>query len=315
MYWTRLSGMDLSIKQLRMLREVSRRGTIASAAQQLGYTPSAVSQQLSAAEKTTGVAMLDRVGRNVLLTDAGHELVAHADIVLEQLDEAQASIERVQGQVAGVLRLGFMESISSTMLGPIMTQLKARFPELSLRTMGIDGLWPEELIRAGELHISFVVNARPGASRPAEGFETVHVCRDWFRLVMPASRFEGKKPPESIALGSLVGEDFIAPPADDACGQVAVRACQEAGLDPSVAHRVADYPTTLRLVGADAGVALVPDLGLLHVPDDVVVVNLAEPIFRSVELTYRTSSAARPAVQALIATVEDVANDMGLDRT
>ncbi|MEE9417329.1 MAG: LysR family transcriptional regulator, partial [Acidimicrobiales bacterium] len=87
--------MDLSIKQLRMLREVSRQGTIASAADQLGYTPSAVSQQLSAAEKTSGIAMLERVGRNVLLTDAGHELVSHADVILERLAEAQAAIERV----------------------------------------------------------------------------------------------------------------------------------------------------------------------------------------------------------------------------
>ncbi len=306
--------MDLSIKQLRMLREVSRQGTIASAADQLGYTPSAVSQQLSAAEKTSGIAMLERVGRNVLLTDAGHELVSHADVILERLAEAQAAIERVQGKVAGVLRLGFIESVSSSMLTPIMTDLRDRYPELSLRTMGIDGLWPEELIRAGELHVSFVVNSSSTPSESGDGFERVPICRDWFRLVMPVSRFEGEKPPKSIDLGSLVGEEFIAPPADDGCGQVAVRACREAGLDPYIVHRVADYPTSLRLVAAGAGLALIPDLGLLTVPDDVVVVDLAKPTHRLVELIYRTSSAGRPAVQALIETVERIADDMGLDR-
>lgn len=307
--------MDLSIQQLRMLREVSLRGTIAAAAEHLGYTPSAVSQQLSSAEKATGVAMLERVGRNVLLTDAGHELVAHADIVLEQLDLAQAAIERVNGEVAGRLRLGFIESISSTMLGPIMTKLRAAHPKLKLHTIAIDGLWPAELIRTGELNVSFVVGSSGAAVESPDGFSSSFVCRDWFRLVMPASRFNGSKPPASIELASLAGEDFIAPPVDDGCGRAAVEACRDAGLDPFVAHRVADYPTTLRLVGAEAGVALVPDLGLQHVPDDVITVDLATPHYRTIELLYRTSSASRPAMRAFIDVVDDVAADAGLDRT
>lgn len=306
--------MDLSIQQLRMLREVSRRGTIASAAEHLGYTSSAVSQQLSSAEKSTGVAMLERVGRNVLLTDAGRELVTHADIVLDQLEHAQAAIERVQGDVAGVLRLGFIESISSTMLGPIMRQLRSDHPDLKLRTMGVDGLWPVELIRAGDLDVSFVVGSQDDPTDVTGGFDRLPLFRDWFRLVVPQSFFSGASRPKKIDLSTLAGHDFIAPPIDDACGRAAVQACREAGLDPYVAHRVADYPTTLRLVGAEAGVALIPDLGLQRVPDDVLVVDLADPRYRVVELHYRTSSAQRPAVRALIEVVHAVVDDMKLDR-
>ena len=65
--------MDITLQQLRMLREVATRKTIAAAAESMGYTPSAISQQLSTLEKSTGVAVLERVGRNVRLTDAGHE--------------------------------------------------------------------------------------------------------------------------------------------------------------------------------------------------------------------------------------------------
>lgn len=308
--------MDLSIQQLRMLREVSRQGTIAAAASQLGYTPSAVSQQLSAAEKTTGVAMLERSGRNVLLTDAGHELVSHADIVLEQLAHAQAAIERVQGDVAGVLKLGFMESVSSSMLAPIMRRLKNEHPALKLRTAAIEGLWPEELIRTGELNVSFVIGSPTDTPGPVgDGFERLVVCRDWFRLAIPASHFPDGQPPKSIALGSLAGEEFIAPPLADACSLAAVLVFQEAGLDPDVTHRVADFPTTLRLVAAEAGIALIPDLGLVRVPDGVVIVELEEPRFRTVELIYRTSSAERPAMQAFIEVVHAVADDLGLDRS
>ncbi len=92
-----MGRVDLTIQQLRMLREVSELGTIAAAADALGYTPSAVSQQLASIGKSTGVGVLERVGRNVQLTDAGRELVVHADIVLAELERAQASLERVTG--------------------------------------------------------------------------------------------------------------------------------------------------------------------------------------------------------------------------
>lgn len=305
--------MDLSIRQLRMLREVSRRGTIAAAADHLGYTASAVSQQLSSAEKSTGVAMLDRVGRNVMLTDAGRELVTHADLVLEQLEHAQAAIERVQGEVSGDLHLGFIESVGSTLLGPIMKELKARHPALRLRTMGVDGLWPEELIRTGELDISFTVGSDGEPTVIPDGFDRTMVMRDWFRVVLPASHFGSKRVPKKIDLVSLAGEDFILPAASDACGRASLHACRQAGLDPCIAHRIGDYPTTLRLIGAEAGVALVPDLGLQRVPDDVIVADLAEPRYRTIELLYRRSSAQRPAVQAFIELVHDVTKEMELD--
>jgi len=108
--------MDLTIQQLRMLREVAEQGTIGAAAAQLGYTASAVSQQLAGVERVTGVPVLERVGRNVFLTDAGRELVSHAALVLAQLEEAKASVERVTQRAAGTLRVGMIESVASTMV-------------------------------------------------------------------------------------------------------------------------------------------------------------------------------------------------------
>src|SRR3712207_9034747 len=85
----------MSLQQLRMLREVANRHTIAAAADSLGYTSSAVSQQLSGLEKATGVAVLERVGRNVRLTDAGRGLVRHANELLSGLEAARVAMGRV----------------------------------------------------------------------------------------------------------------------------------------------------------------------------------------------------------------------------
>lgn len=305
--------MDLSIQQLRMLSEVARRGTIASAADHLGYTPSAVSQQLSSAEKSTGVAMLERVGRNVFLTDAGRALVSHADIVLNQLEQAQAAIEQVQGEVAGVLRLGFIESVGSTMLSPIMTRLQCDYPDLKLRTRGIDGAWPEELLRSGDLDIAFVVGYDGEPALVQQGFGRVKLFRDWFSLVVPASRYPGRQP-KTVSLASFADEDFISPPPDDACGLAVFEAMAAANVSPDSAHRISDYPTTLRLIAAEAGVSLVPDLGLRSVPDGVRVLTLDEPRFRTIGLMYRESSEQRPAMQALIGVISDVVDELDLDR-
>ena len=88
--------MDLDIRRLRVLREVALRGTIAAAADSLGFTPSAISQQLTALERESGSVLLERTGRGVRLTDAGQVLVDHTEPVLVALEEAKAALARLQ---------------------------------------------------------------------------------------------------------------------------------------------------------------------------------------------------------------------------
>lgn len=303
--------MEITIHQLRMLREVARHGTIAAAADQLGYTASAVSQQLSSAEKTIGVAFLERAGRNVVLTDAGRELVRHAEIVIDQLEQAAAAIERVTGEVAGLIRFGFFESVTS-LLGPILAKTRCLYPELTLSTTFLEGPQsPFELVRSGSLDLSFAIGHERDPWVPPPGFTRAPVCRDWFRLVVPSARLAELSQPVDLAL--LAGEDFIAPPDGSVGGAVAMQAFHRSGLAPRIIHQVDDSPTTLRLVAADAGVALVPDLGLRDIPAEVLIFETTETAYRSIDLIYRTSSADRPAVKAVLDVVNETVAEMGLD--
>ena len=96
----------LDLRRLRLLREVEARHTLRAAAEALGYTTSAVSQQLSVLEREAGAALLERVGRNVRLTDAGRVLVRHAQTLLDAAEAAEAEVAEVAaGQVAGVVRV------------------------------------------------------------------------------------------------------------------------------------------------------------------------------------------------------------------
>src|SRR5918999_1041601 len=91
----------LDVRRLRLLGELSRRGTIAEVAKAVGYTPSAVSQSLAQLEREAGVALLERDGRRVRLTTAAHRLVAPSDRVLAELDAAEAELAAEHGAVSG----------------------------------------------------------------------------------------------------------------------------------------------------------------------------------------------------------------------
>lgn len=302
--------MDVSIQQLRMLREVHSQGTIAAAADHLGYTASAVSQQLSAIERITGVAVLERVGRNVFLTDAGLELVAHAGTILDQLEEAQAAVERVAQTVAGTLRIGVIESVANSILPPLLSTLTDQHVDLDLRTRQADQ-GAVQKVQSGELDLAFTVDHPEALDNQNDRIDRLLVCCDWFKVVLHEDDPMGSS---VIDLADLAERRLIASPPQLSCGRRLVEACRTAGFEPDYAHQLDDYPTILRLVASGAGVGLVPELGLRRVLEGIRLAELKEPVSRRIELVWRRSSTDRPAIQAVVNAVALVADEMGLDR-
>src|SRR3954470_7246986 len=91
----------LDVRRLRLLREFADRGSIAATAKALGYTPSAVSQQLATLEREVGTALLDRTARSAELTDAGRRLAHHGDRILRMIEFAEADLAEAEptGQI------------------------------------------------------------------------------------------------------------------------------------------------------------------------------------------------------------------------
>src|SRR3954454_14691660 len=108
--------MPLDVRRLRVLRELAARGTVAATAEALSFTPSAVSQQLAVLEREAGVALLEREGRRLALTDAGRTLVPHADPVLDQLERAETELAAASAEVSGSLRVGAFSSFARAVL-------------------------------------------------------------------------------------------------------------------------------------------------------------------------------------------------------
>jgi molybdate transport repressor ModE-like protein len=302
--------VDLSLHQLRLLREVADRGTIAAAAEAAGYTPSAVSQQLAGLEKAAGTPVLERVGRNVRLTDAGRELVRHAETLLAQLEEAQVALERLGTDVRGTVEISVFESAAATLLAPTLTRIGARFPELRLRTRQMDPDAAFTALGRGDIDLAFVLDYPHAPGPQPADIERLHICTDWFRLVVPSDYSIRAGP---VELASLAGHDFVASPPDLSCGRCISQACRDAGFEPDITHQLDDYPTTLRLIAGGAGISLIPDLGLIDIPPGVRVLELDRPMSRSLQLGYRKASAGRPGLQAVCEIVLEVARELELD--
>src|SRR2546423_6423635 len=120
----------LDLRRLRLLRELSERGTIAAVADALRFTPSAVSQQLAALEAEAGVQLLVRAGRGVRLTDAALVLVGHADGLLERAAVAEAELAAAAGTVAGRGRVASFQSVALRIVIPAFEALARDAPRL-----------------------------------------------------------------------------------------------------------------------------------------------------------------------------------------
>src|SRR5215475_2403974 len=117
----------LDLRRLRLLRELARRGTITAVAEALSYSPSAVSQQLAALEKETGVRLLEPAGRRVRLTAQANLLVAHTEVLLEAMERAEAALAQSLTETVGTLRVAAFQTAVLTLVPHALTQLELHY--------------------------------------------------------------------------------------------------------------------------------------------------------------------------------------------
>src|SRR4051794_11018012 len=110
--------MDLDARRLRVLHEVSLRGSVTAAANVLHVTPSAVSQQLAQLEREAGCDLLERAGRGIVLPPAGTTLAQHAEVVVRALENGEAGLAPARSDVVGAVRVGSFPSAAGLLAAP-----------------------------------------------------------------------------------------------------------------------------------------------------------------------------------------------------
>jgi DNA-binding transcriptional LysR family regulator len=286
----------LDVRRLRLLCELAHRGTIAAVAEALAYTPSAVSQQLSALEREAGTPLLARSGRRVDLTPAAHALVAHAEAVLERLEQAEADLAAGRVGPAGPLQVGAFPSAARAVVPAALATLATAHPALEPRLRELDPAAVAGALRAGDVDVA-LVHDYDYVPVPAEpGVETAALFEEVMFLAAP--RTLAPLPGEEHPLRRWRAAPWIVAPPATRCGTMTVRACEAAGFAPEVRHVIDDFPAVLALVGIGGGVALVPELGVTTPDPDVALTPL--PMHRRTMAACRRGAGRNPAIAAFV---------------
>ncbi len=295
----------LDVRRMQVLRAVVTSGSITAAATNLGYTPSAISQQVAALEKQAGMALLERAGRGVRPTEAGKLLTEHAASITDRLVEAESALADLRAGRTGRLRVRYFATAGAALVPPAVARFRAEHPSVKLDLKLTEPLDPMLEIVAGRADVAIVVHPRNAEAAP--GVQLVHLLDDPYLAVLPRGHDLCRK--RVLDLNDLADDPWVdaALPAG-ACRDIVLDACAGAGFAPNFVVESDDYPTAQGFVAAGLGVTIVPKLGLGVAHPGVVVRRLRRPEpHRGIYAAFREAGTANPAAASLLDALKDAA--------
>ena len=298
----------LNVTRLRVLREVAYRGSFSAAAQALSYTQSAISQQVAALEAEAGTALLERHPRGVTLTAAGQTLVAHAEGILARLEAAEEAMSAIAGLRGGRLRMASFPTAGATLMPLAIATFRDRYPavELTLAEGEPEDIAPR--LRAGELDLALLFEFDEQTPLLAD-MARAPLLEDPMYLALPPDHRLATK--GRLRLEELQQDAWVQTSSSSPCARHVVRCCHAAGFEPSVSFESDDYQTVQGLVAAGVGVALIPELALSVVREDIVIRALSPtPPVRQVIAATPAGARLVPAAPAMLAVLGRAADDL-----
>jgi DNA-binding transcriptional LysR family regulator len=307
-----------------MLHEFAARGSIARTADALGYTPSAVSQQLAVLEREAGTPLLDRTARSAGLTDAGRRLAVHAERILAMVEEAEADLSAHAAQPSGRVVVTAFPSAAVAFAPALARSLRAH-PKLSLllrQSSPAEGL---QLVRTGEVEVAIVddwtgrlsaslasLDATERAERGGSGvLSYYHLVRDPLVLVV-ARGHPAADPDRPVDLRALRDEPWLAAPSGEPSRQAVDRLLAAVGVTPPVPSEFEGLGTVANLVARGLGIAIMPRLAVGAYERRVVVREMPAglDLARDVFAVARTASVVRPSVAVIVSALRGAARSM-----
>jgi len=288
----------LDLGRLRALHAVHTYGSVGAAAEALGYTSSAVSQQISKLERESGSVLLERQGRGVSLTDAAQLLVATAQELMRIVESAEVALEEQRGRPGGQLTLAAFPTAACGLLPPVLAELAAAHPALDLRLIEVDAHLSVDLVLRGAVDLAVAHDWDITPLPAPAGLERTVIGDDRCDVLLPVGhRLAAHK---SLIRADVARERWICQPPGSVCHDWLVRTLRESCTEPDMAYQVGEYRTQVALVAAGLGIALVPRLGRGPIPEGVRVVELEPAPVRRLYALWREGASRRPSITAAI---------------
>jgi DNA-binding transcriptional LysR family regulator len=264
--------LGLELRHLAALKAVADEGSFGRAARELGYTQSAVSQQIATLERIVGVRLIDRPGgpKAVSLTEAGVLLLTHAESITARLQAAQADLQTLVNGAAGPLRIGTYQSVGARILPIVLRRFLAEWPQVEVTLQELtDDTELLALVERGTLDLTFSMLPLPPGP-----FEFVELMQDPYVLLVEAGSplAERDRPltPRELADLPLIG--------NRSCRsvQAGMELMRAAGKEPRIVFRSDDNGTVQGMVAAGMAAAFVPRLTVDETDERIEVVELSE---------------------------------------
>jgi DNA-binding transcriptional LysR family regulator len=303
------SWLGLELRHLIALKTIAETGTFGRAAERLGYTQSAISQQIAMLERIVGQRLIERPGgpRPVSLTEAGELLLRHADAIAARLQAAQADLAALDAGDAGPLRIGTYQSVGARVLPELLREFSADWPkvEITLQESADDRDLLAHVER-GDLDLSFVV--LPLVHGP---FECVELFRDPYVLVVPAASALTARD-RAPSLRELVDHPLISHRTCRTTKHVEDR-LRQTGREPHIAFRSDDNGTVQGLVAAGVGIAIVPRLTVDESDPTIAVIDLGERVPpRLIGIAWHRDRRRTRAAEGFVELARSITSDAGV---
>lgn len=293
----RLLGIEF--RHLAAMEAIVETGSFAAAARRLGYTQSAISQQIARLERVTALQLLERPGgrRPVTATEAGERLLRHATRATAAMRAAEADLNALAEGEAGTLRVATFQSVGVRVIPPVMRLYVERRPAIQVKLVETDHeLLVEQLVRGG-IDLAFVADT----TEPA--IEQIEVLSDPYVLLAPATS-ELARAGKTLGVREVARLPLIAYRLPTHGGEAHLRG---RGFEPEIVFRSDDSGIVQGLVGAGVGYALVPRLTVERGDSEVAMLDVRGVPPREIGLAWHADRRLSPAATAFVEVVEEVA--------
>jgi len=295
---------------LRTLATVVKTGSFADAARRLGYTASAVSQQMAALERSVQLPLFERDPHSIRPMPTAEFLAARSQEALAVLGALEEDVRALAEGTIGRLRLGSFPTASEHLLPRALPVLISDKSRLDIR---LDEGEPDELVpmlKDQELDLAIVYRYDLVPRTWPKGLRATKLLVEDLFLLLPAGhRLVGK----TVNLDDLRNEKWISTRETSAGATSLRRACAQADFNPEVGYRSNDYDVIRGFVRSGLGIALVPALG--HIVSEGVEATLIQDlqIHRHVIALHgagNVNAAVSGAIRSLKAAAESLSADM-----
>lgn len=296
--------MNWTLDQLRTFLAIHEFGTVSAAADEVHLTPGAVSQQMKALREAVGKDLFIKDGRQLMLTDDGHDLVNHARAILDAELRAESAMNAGRN-LSSQLTVGVFGSVAVTAMKPTIDYLREIAPQISIKAIEVDVAVMASAVADGVIDIALSVNYPDAPQPPQRGVEIKTLYVENFDMIVPPDADINEDDKKSV-IAYANATDWVIPPVETYYGKAIRFACARAAIEPRLVHTVTDTAVSLAMAEANVGITVATPLMLQLRPTSARVVPMPIAFKREIVAIAKRSSLQRESVQHMNAALKHV---------